>query len=103
MYKSITISHKKLFFLCFMASILGAFSTLIAKALLLSIAFITNLSYFHRFSFEEVELVHLNPSLLHIFIPVIGGIIVGLMARYGSSGIRGHGIPEVMETILLKE
>ena len=35
-----------------------------------------------------------------LVIPVIGGVIVGLMARYGSEGIRGHGIPEVIEKIL---
>ncbi|MEP6985250.1 MAG: chloride channel protein, partial [Chloroflexota bacterium] len=38
-----------------------------------------------------------------IVIPVIGGIIVGFMARYGHKGIRGHGIPEAMEQVLLNQ
>src|SRR5690606_1435087 len=94
---------KKLFFLCLMSTSLGALATVIAKGLLLSIALITNIAYYGHFSFEEVELSHLDPSLFYVIIPIIGGVIVGIMARYGSSGIRGHGIPEVMETILLKE
>ena len=36
-----------------------------------------------------------------IFVPVVGGLIVGLMARYGSDRIRGHGIPEALEAILI--
>src|SRR5213594_4194703 len=34
-------------------------------------------------------------------VPIIGGLIIGLMARYGSERIRGHGIPEAIEAILL--
>lgn len=103
MYKSLSITPKKLFLLCFVAICLGMLATIIAKVLLLSISFFTNIAYFHKISFEEVELTHTTPSILFMFIPILGGIIVGLMARYGSSGIRGHGIPEVMETILEKE
>lgn len=103
MYKSLLISPKKILFLCLMSILLGLIATVVAKALVLAIALITNLAYFHTFSFHEVELVNLEPSLIHVFIPIIGGFIVGLMAKYGSSAIRGHGIPEVMETILTKE
>src|SRR5690606_7618447 len=103
MYKSLPFSPKKLFFFCFIFVVFGILATFIAKALLLSISLITNIAYFHKISFEEIELINLEPSLLNIFIPIIGGVIVGFMARYGSSGIRGHGIPEVMETILIKE
>src|SRR6185312_2366051 len=42
-------------------------------------------------------------GLLVIVVPVIGGIVVGLMARFGSQAIRGHGIPEAMEQVLLNE
>jgi H+/Cl- antiporter ClcA len=38
-----------------------------------------------------------------VALPVIGGVVVGLMARYGSQGIRGHGIPEAMEKVLTGE
>lgn len=103
MYKSISIKPQKLFFLCLVAVLLGLIASVVAKVLLLTISLVTNFAYFHRFSFEEVELIHLAPNYLNILIPVIGGVVVGIMAKYGSSGIRGHGIPEVMETILTKE
>ena len=89
--------------LCGCAVILGFVSSLIAKLLLMSIALFTNLFYFQRFSFNKVELVSHQFPLSYIFLPVIGGFIVGIMARYGSKAIRGHGIPEVMENILTKE
>ncbi len=36
-----------------------------------------------------------------MLVPVAGGLIIGLMARYGSERIRGHGIPEAIESILI--
>ena len=61
----------------------------------------TNLFYFHRFSLASVTpadspLGHWMP-----LVPIVGGLIVGFMARYGSDKIRGHGIPEAIEAILL--
>jgi len=32
---------------------------------------------------------------------VAGGVLIGLMARYGSEKIRGHGMPEAIEAILI--
>lgn len=89
--------------LCLFACLIGALSNLIAKILLLSIAFFTNLFWFHQISFVPAELVHHQFEPIYILIPVLGGLIVGVMARYGSQAIRGHGIPEVMENILTKE
>src|SRR5205823_14000009 len=40
-------------------------------------------------------------GLLEIFVPVIGALVIGIMARYGSERIRGHGIPEAIEAILI--
>lgn len=97
------MNHRKMMVLCSVAVVLGCLSTLIAKVLLLSIAFFTNLFYFQKFSFEKVEIIHTQFPLSYMFLPVIGGFFVGLMARYGSKAIRGHGIPEVMENILTKE
>lgn len=97
------MNHRHLMVLCGCAVILGFVSSLIAKLLLMSIALFTNLFYFQRFSFNKVELVSHQFPLSYIFLPVIGGFIVGIMARYGSKAIRGHGIPEVMENILTKE
>jgi H+/Cl- antiporter ClcA len=61
---------------------------------------ITNLSFYGRFSFSFISPAHNHLGVFVILIPVIGGLIVGVMARYGSAGIRGHGIPEAMEHIL---
>lgn len=103
MYKKNELDKKKIIVLCLLAVIIGALATLIAKILLLSIAFFTNLFWFNQFSFKNVELVTHHFSPIYILVPVLGGLIIGLMARYGSHAIRGHGIPEVMENILTKE
>ena len=77
---------------------------LIAQLLLKLIALATNLSFLGRFSTEFLSPGSAHPSrLLLLIVPVLGGLIVGLMARYGSAAIRGHGIPEVMERVLLGE
>jgi H+/Cl- antiporter ClcA len=77
----------------------GAFS---AWALLKLIYLATNVFWYGNFSFENVGIANRGPLLL-VLIPVIGGLIVGLMARFGSDKIRGHGIPEAIETILFGE
>src|SRR5690606_26545023 len=74
--------------------LLGAAAAVIAQTLIHLIALITNLSFFQRFSFENVAPAAANPGIWVIAVPAIGGVIVGLMARYGSKAIRGHGIPE---------
>ncbi|HVW57756.1 MAG TPA: chloride channel protein [Rhizobiaceae bacterium] len=70
-------------------------------ALLDLIRLTTNLAYFGRFSFEAPDLSKSTLGLWAVLIPVGGALIVGLMARYGSDKIRGHGIPEAIEAILL--
>jgi H+/Cl- antiporter ClcA/CBS domain-containing protein len=88
-------------FLVLLALPIGAVSALVAKALLWLIAVITNFVFFQRFATELIPLTshHLGPWV--IAAPVVGGVIIGLMARYGSEKIRGHGIPEALEAILL--
>jgi CIC family chloride channel protein len=86
-----------------LALILGAVSAVVAQILVRLIALITNLAFLHRWSLEPASLAGIQLSPWTIGIPVIGGIIVGIMARYGSSAIRGHGIPEAMEKVLLNE
>lgn len=75
----------------------------IAKVLVGLINLITNLSFYGRFSFAEHGPSHNTLGLAVIIIPVIGGLIVGIMARVGSAAIRGHGIPEAMEQVLTNE
>jgi CIC family chloride channel protein len=83
-----------------MAAVTGTLGAFAAWVLLRLIAIITNLAYFHRFSAVLVPFpAHL--PLSSVAIPVIGCIIIGLMAPYGSEKIRGHGIPEAIEAILI--
>ena len=61
----------------------------------------TNVAYFGQFTFAELKLQDTPLGLAAVVVPVIGALIIGLMARYGSEKIRGHGIPEAIEAILL--
>ncbi len=84
-----------------LAIVIGALSTGIALALLDMIGFLTNLLYYQRLSVQLVSPDSNQLGLLAVAVPVFGGLIVGLMARFGSEQIRGHGIPEAMERILI--
>jgi H+/Cl- antiporter ClcA len=84
-----------------MALIIGAASAAVAWVLIWLINVITNVAFFHRFSSVAATPQELHPAIWMIFIPVIGSLIIGLMARYGSPKIRGHGIPEALEAILI--
>jgi CIC family chloride channel protein len=87
-----------------MWAVLLAFVTgFIAQALVGLIGLITNIAFYGRFSTAFTSPANHHRGWLVIFIPVIGGLIVGVMARYGSKAIRGHGIPEAMEQVLLNE
>jgi H+/Cl- antiporter ClcA/CBS domain-containing protein len=87
--------------LSLMAVGIGIISALIAYALVWLIGLITNLSFYQRVSAEFTSPANNHLGLLVIIPPVIGGLIIGLMARYGSEQIRGHGIPEALEAILI--
>jgi len=84
-----------------MAALVGVISAFVALALVRLIGLFTNLAYFHRFATSLVSPAASGPGLWSVPIPVVGGLIVGLLARYGSEKIRGHGIPEAMEAILI--
>jgi chloride channel protein, CIC family len=79
--------------------LVGAF---VAKGLLRFIALFTNIFFYQRFSTEALVPATHHLGAWVIAVPVIGGFIVGMMARYGSERIRGHGIPEAIEAILLR-
>jgi chloride channel protein, CIC family len=85
------------------AVVIGAISAVVAYALAWLIGGITNLVYYHRLSSALVSPEYNLLGWWAVPIPVVGGLIVGLMARYGSEKIRGHGIPEAMESILVGE
>ncbi|HKV04227.1 MAG TPA: chloride channel protein [Candidatus Acidoferrales bacterium] len=83
-----------------LAALTGVLAGIIAFLLYDLIGLFTNLTYYHQWSFHfrSPENTAIGPWI--IVVPVIGGIIVGLMAKYGSDKIKGHGIPEAMEAVL---
>ena len=84
-----------------MAVIVGTGGALAAKLLVSLIALVTNLAWFGQFSLANSSPADAPRSLWTVAIPAIGGLIIGLMARFGSEKIRGHGIPEAIEAILI--
>jgi H+/Cl- antiporter ClcA len=94
-------TDKRMLLLAAMAVPIGAISALVAKALVWLIAVVTNLSFFLRLSPAPVTPQENHLGYWVILVPVVGALIIGLMARYGSEKIRGHGIPEALEAILL--
>lgn len=95
-----TNNKRRVFTISALAILIAAGVSLIAKALVYLIDLITNISFYGNFSFEYASPADNTLGIFVIAIPAIGGIIVGLMALYGSKAIRGHGIPEAMEQIL---
>jgi H+/Cl- antiporter ClcA len=84
-----------------LAMLLGFAGAALAWMLLHLIYAATNLFYFQRLSWNFISPAQNNLHWLAIFIPIAGGIIIGIMARYGSDKIRGHGMPEAIEAILI--
>jgi CIC family chloride channel protein len=80
--------------------VLGAISAVAAWLLLEMIALCTNLFYFHRWSFAERDPWQAGRHWWIVLMPVAGGLIVGVIARYLSPKVRGHGMPEAVETIV---
>jgi len=87
--------------ICVLAIGIGIISTFVAWALLKLIGFFTNVAYYHHFATSFVSPAGNTLGAWAVAVPVVGSLIVGLMARYGSERIRGHGIPEAIESILM--
>ncbi|HEY4789474.1 MAG TPA: chloride channel protein, partial [Bacteroidales bacterium] len=96
-------TKKRLFFISFLALIIALIVSFIARFLVYLINLFTNIAFYGTFSMTYHSPAHHSLGWIVIMIPVIGGIIVGLMALYGSKAIRGHGIPEAMEQILTNQ
>jgi len=94
-------ADKRLVLLAAMAIVVGSAGAGAAWLLLRLIYLVTNLSYYGRLSAEQVSIAGNTLGLWSVFIPVVGCLLIGLMARFGSEKIRGHGIPEAMEAILI--
>ncbi len=94
-------TDKRLLVLSALALPVGVMSAGVAKALFWLIALITNLAFFHRLSTAPALIAGHHLGWWAAAVPVAGGLLIGLMARFGSERIRGHGIPEALEAILL--
>ncbi len=93
-------SKKRILYISILAVIIAACISVISYYLIEFINLLTNISFHGQFSFDHATPAGNSLGLWVILIPAIGGLIVGLMALYGSRGIQGHGIPEAMEQIL---
>src|ERR1700750_649096 len=94
-------TNHRMLLLVALALPIGAVAAVVAQALIWLIAVITNFVFFQRFSPELIPLTQHHLGAWVIAAPVVGALIIGVMARYGSEKIRGHGIPEALEAILL--
>ncbi len=83
-----------------LALLVGIVAAVIARGLLALIGLITHLSFEGRVAWTPGNPAHNALGAWVIAVPVLGALVVGIMARYGSPAIRGHGIPEAMEQIL---
>jgi H+/Cl- antiporter ClcA len=98
----------RLVWIAALAVLVGGLCAFVALALQRLIGLFTNLFYYHTFTVPAQLIAPPTDAsgwaaVGMIFVPAVGGLIIGLMARYGSERIRGHGIPEAMEAILIGE
>ena len=96
-------NKQRLLFISLIVFLISAAISYIAWLLVYLINFVTNISFYGKFSFDASTPLNNSLGLWVIVIPAIGGIIVGVLALYGSKAIRGHGIPETMEQILTNQ
>jgi chloride channel protein, CIC family len=95
------VADRRLLLIGAMAVVVGALGAVVALVLLRLIDFMTNLFFFGRLSFGPASPADTTLGPIVIAVPVIGALIIGFIARYGSERIRGHGIPEAIEAILI--
>ncbi len=101
--KKETLIKKRLLQISLLSIAVAVLISIIAKGLVLLINLVTNISFYGTFAFNHSSPADNQLGLIVIALPAIGGILVGLMALYGSKAIRGHGIPEAMEQILVNQ
>lgn len=84
-----------------MSIIVGTAYAFAAWCLVSLIALVTNVIWFGEIGIQPASLAAVPRSLWVVLVPPLGGLVIGLMARFGSEKIRGHGIPEAIEAILI--
>ena len=94
-------ANPRLIFIAAIALVVGALCALVAVVLMWLIGFFTNLFFYHQMALTFRSPAENQLGFGVLIVPVVGGLIIGLMARYGSERIRGHGIPEALESILI--
>ncbi|MGA9393490.1 MAG: chloride channel protein [Candidatus Sulfotelmatobacter sp.] len=97
---SLSPAEFRMLLISLLSAAIGLVAGIIAFALYKLIGVFTNLFFFHRWSTDFASAQHNHLGWMVIVTPVIGGLIVGIMAKYGTSKIKGHGIPEAMEAVL---
>src|SRR5258706_12132146 len=96
-------TNREILRIILIASAIGGVSTISAFALLELIRFFTNIFFYQTLSFAVRSPADNTLGGWVTIVPVIGGLIIGLMARFGSEKVRGHGIPEAIEAILFRK
>ncbi|HEY2709246.1 MAG TPA: chloride channel protein [Caulobacteraceae bacterium] len=94
-------ADRRMLMLVAMAVVVGAAGAAGAWVLLRLIALASNLVWLGRLGVTQIDFAQVHPSAWMVLAPALGGLAIGLMARYGSEKIRGHGIPEAIEAILI--
>jgi H+/Cl- antiporter ClcA len=94
-------ANRRLLVLIPMALLVGGMAALVAAALVRLIDIVTNLAYYQRFASVPASPADHQLGWAAVLVPMMDGLVIGLMARFGSDRIRGHGIPEAMEAILI--
>jgi chloride channel protein, CIC family len=94
-------TNPRVLLIAMLAAIVGSAGVVGGIVLLNLIRVCTSLAYFGHISLQDLRPSESRLGLIAVLVPVVGGLIVGLIARYGSEKIRGHGIPEAIEAILL--
>lgn len=96
-------ADSRIFYISLLAAVLGAAAALLAWVLEEMIYLFTNLFYFQRWSFLEQAPWMAGRHWWLILMPVLGGLLVGVIARYLSPRVRGHGLPEAIETVVFND
>ncbi len=95
-----TVVDRRVLFISGLAVVIALASGLVAQVLTRLIGLVTNVAFYGRVSSSFTSPAGNHLGLWVVLVPVVGGLIVGVMARFGSKAIRGHGIPEAMEQVL---
>jgi CIC family chloride channel protein len=95
-----TTMDRRMLWICALCILLALAAGLVAQLLTRLIYLCTHLAFYGRIALSPVSPWAHQLGLWVVLVPVVGGVLVGLMARYGSKAIRGHGIPEAMENVL---